>query len=154
MSLRSRYAVRLLTVPFAFLAVGTLAIGCARSTPGTTNTEAGYRVKVTVSGAAAASLTIAQLQDLPKVSLEAYSKSEEGPTLLSALELAGVNDFSRVTAIGLLKGRVASAELTLTREQVTGSVILDFTNRGTVKLAGADIPEDNWIIDVTELKVE
>jgi len=152
LNLRGLPAVRLLTVPFAFLVVAALATGCAKSTSGTT--EPGYLVKVTVKGAPAASLTIAQLQDLPKVSLDAYGKSEEGPTLLSALDLAGVKDFSKITISGLMKGRVASAELTLTRDQVTGTVILDFTNRGTVKLAGADIPEDNWIIDVTELKVE
>jgi hypothetical protein len=44
-----------------------------------------------------------------------------------------------VTAYGFSKGRVATAELTLTRDRVTDNAMLALVARGTVKLTGTDI---------------
>jgi hypothetical protein len=129
-----------------------LVTGCSDTTGD--SAEEDYHINFILKDTQVASLNLSQLQSLPKVSLSAFGKSEEGPTLLSVLELAGINEFNTITVIGMVKGRVASGELTLTRSEITDEVILDFTNRGTTKLAGAQIPEDNWIIDVTEMRLE
>jgi hypothetical protein len=129
-----------------------LVTGCSDTT--VDSAEEDYHINFILKDTQVASLNLSQLQSLPKVSLSAFGKSEEGPTLLSVLELAGINEFNTITVIGMVKGRVASGELTLTRSEITDEVILDFTNRGTTKLAGAQIPEDNWIIDVTEMRLE
>jgi hypothetical protein len=94
------------------------------------------------------------MSSLPKVTVTAYGKTEEGPTLQSVLGLAGIEDFNTLTVKGMLRGRVATGELTLKPADVLGGAILDFSNRGTAKVAGANIPEDNWIIDVSEIWAE
>jgi hypothetical protein len=135
-----------------------LVIGCSAKTVTPTETsptgEAGYHIKFFLKDKQVASLGITELQTLPKVSLSAFSVSEEGPTLLSVLELAGIKEFTKVQITGMVRGRIASAQLTLNRDEITPEVILDFTNRGTAKLAGAKIPQDNWVIDVSEIRAE
>jgi hypothetical protein len=136
----------------------TLFAGCSGQPDATDTAPPGsgesYQIKVVLPDKQVVFLGLSELQILPKVSITAYGKSEEGPTLLSALDLAGVKEFNKVTVVGMLRGRVASGELTLNRSEVTSEVILDFTNRGTAKLSGSQIPEDNWIIDVSEMRVE
>jgi hypothetical protein len=34
------------------------------------------------------------------------------------------------------------------------SAFVDFTNRGTVKLAGAGIAKDTWVKDINEIEVK
>jgi hypothetical protein len=148
-----------------FLSIFIFTAGCSgtattsstssSSTVASTTADTGdYRINIVYHGESFTALSLAQLQTLPKISLNAFNKSEEGPTLLSALELAGVKDFTALTVIGMLRGRIASGELTLMRNEITNEVILDFSNHGTAKLAGPNIPEDNWIIDVSEMRIE
>ncbi len=99
-------------------------------------------------------LKLADLTSLPQVKVTADSKEETGPTLLAVLGLAGIQDFSSVTAYGYTKGRVATAELTLNRSQINDQVVLDISNQGTAKLAGPNIPGNSWIIDVNKLVVK
>lgn len=134
--------------------VSALVTGCSNGGEESGADEQDYRIKIFSGGNLTTSLNLTQLQSLPNVSLSAFGKSEEGPTLLLVLELAGVKEFTKVTVVGMVRGRLASGELTLNRDEITGDVILDFTNRGTTKLAGAQIPEDDWIIDVTEIRTE
>ena len=84
----------------------------------------------------------------------ADGKNEEGPTLMSALALVGIVDFSTVTVYGFIPGRLGTAEITLKRAEITDRVILDFSNQGTCKLAGADIPTNNWIVDANKMVVK
>ena len=137
-----------------------LVIGCSpgKDGSGTTdnlnnNTEQ-YSVKVFLNGELLTFVSMDDLLALEQVSFTAENKDEEGPSLLSVLKLAGIGEFNEVTIIGLSRGRVASAELVLSRSQINGQVILDITNRGTTKLTSPDIPSNNWIIDVSELRVK
>jgi hypothetical protein len=147
----------------AAIAVSALATGCTASTASnstqtTATTSAaeptGYHIKVLQTGKPPAYVTLGQLKTLPTVTFNAYQRTETGPTLLSALKLAGIDNFARLTASGMLRGRVATGEITLSRAEVTDQVILDFSNEGKAKLAGSQIPFDNWIIDVSEVRVE
>jgi hypothetical protein len=146
------------------MAASTLTAGCAAransgsaatSSPASTSTEqAGYHINVLQNGRQTGSLSLAQLKTLPTVTFNAYQRTETGPTLLSALKLAGIDSFARITVSGMLRGRVATGELSLNRNDITDEVILDFSNEGKAKLAGSKIPFDNWIIDVSEVRVE
>jgi hypothetical protein len=133
-------------------------IGCsnevAEKSADTANNEEVYSVKIYLKGSFIKSITLDEIDALKKVTFSAEGKDEDGPKLTDVLKLADIVDFNQVTVVGLVKGRVASAELVLTRDQINDMVILDITNNGTTKLAGADIPSDNWIIDVSELRVE
>lgn len=135
---------------------GNTTPGAPAGTPTTTpQTDAGneYAIKVFWNGQQVALLSFDDLLQLPQIDVVADGKPQEGPTLLSVLQLAGIREFSQVKASGLCRGRIASAELVLNRADITDEVILDKTNIGTTKLCGPDIPYNNWIIDVNELAV-
>lgn len=88
------------------------------------------------------------VKGLPLASITVDGKVQEGPKLLDILKLAGITDFVEVTLTG------SSAAATLTREQVDDNTILDFSNRGTMKLATTYIPKANWTKDITEIAVK
>ena len=88
------------------------------------------------------------LKKLPLAHITVESKIEEGPMVLDVLKAAGVSDFKQITLTG------NNGSLTLARDQVNDETLLDFTNHGTVKLSATNVPKDNWIKDITEIKVE
>jgi hypothetical protein len=90
---------------------------------------------------------MADLKKLPLTSIMVGAKAEEGPALLEVLKAAGVTDFKQVTVSG-------DGSLTLTKAQITPQVVLDFSNRGTVKIAGPDLPIPSPAKDLTLIKVE
>ncbi len=91
--------------------------------------------------------TMADLKKLPLTSIMVGAKAEEGPALLEVLKAAGVADFKQVTVSG-------DGTVTLTKEQITPQVVLDFSNRGTVKIASPDLPIPSPAKDLTLIKVE
>ena len=128
-----------------------LLLGCSY---GTNSGSSGYTIDIFSHDTQIASLSLDQLLNLPQVNVSAAGRTEEGPTLLSALDLAGVTNFSQLTATGMTQGRIAEAELTLTRDEIDDEVILDITNSGTAKLCGPNISFDSWIRDVNKLVVQ
>ena len=138
-------------------ALGLTACSAPERVPGTSaqiETGTGYSIQVFRSETQVGSLTLAALSKLDTVKFTADGKNEEGPTLMSALALVGITGFDEITVYGFSKGRLATAEKTLKWSQINDKVILDFSNQGTCKLAGADIPSNDWIIDVTRLVVK
>ena len=93
-------------------------------------------------------VTLEAVKSLPLASLTVEGKVQEGPKLMDILKLAGITDFVEVTLTG------SSAAVTLTREHVDDNTILDFSNRGTMKLATTYIPKANWTKDITEIVVK
>ncbi len=92
-------------------------------------------------------VSLDELKRLPSLKLD-MPGSEEGPKLADVLLQAGIADYSQVTITG------SSGSIVLTKDQVTGRVILDYTNRGTMKLASPDIPKDQWVKDITNIEVK
>ena len=113
-----------------------------------------YSVAVILSDKQIAALTVSDLSKLTQVKANVAGADEQGPTLLSVLDFAGIKDFREVTIYGFTKGRVASAQLTLKNTEVTVNMILALVSRGTVKLTGTDIGADKAIIDVSRLVVK
>ena len=139
------------TVPTSSLSPTSQTSPIATPNPSTT---AAYAIQVMVNGGRVATLTVADLAKLPQVNANVEGTQEHGPTLLSALQLAGVKDFSQVVIHGYTKGRIATAELTLTKVQITDNVMLALVTRGTAKLTGTDIGSARAIIDVSEIDVQ
>ncbi len=94
-------------------------------------------------------VSLKELDSLGKGRILVDGKWEEGPTLPEVLRFAGVTEFQRVTVIGS-----EVPPVTLTRDQVTSEVVLDFTNHGTVKFSSPSVPKKDWVKDVTTIKVE
>jgi hypothetical protein len=128
----------------------------ATNTPANSATPSGnvYSIAIISKGEQIASFTRNALLKLEQVYIEAGGSEQSGPTLLSVLQLAGISDFNDITAYGLNRGRLATAELTLQKSQIDENVVLDMTNRGTCKLCGTDISQNDWIIDINKLEVE
>lgn len=93
-------------------------------------------------------VTLEAVKKLPLAQITVEGKVQEGPKLMDILSLAGITDFTEVTLAG------NSASTTLTRAQVDDNTILDFSNRGTMKLATTYIPKANWTKDITEIMVK
>jgi hypothetical protein len=145
MSRPGRVAALAPVVVAALVAVVALApVGCSRWG------RAGSRAQFTVvvRGGRQTTFSLDSLARLPFVRVMADGKEQEGPTLSTVLAAAGARDYSGVTVIGRI-GR-----LRLARSSVTADVLLDFTNRATVKLASPHIPKSRWVKDVTRIEVQ
>lgn len=130
----------------------TLGTACNKSGSGTASAHSPARAdavfEVTTPDGRSVPFSTNELRELPLTSIVVEGKAEEGPALVEVLRKAGVDEFNQVTLAG------NGASLTLTREQVTSEVILDLTNRGTVKLAAPNVPKNDWVKDITRIKVE
>lgn len=93
-------------------------------------------------------VTLAAVKDLKLAELTVEGKVQEGPMLKDVLGLAGITEFNEVTLSG------SSAPVTLTFAQVDTNTILDFSNRGTMKLATTYIPKAEWTKDISEIVVK
>jgi hypothetical protein len=141
---------------FSFLAACTSKSDISTSVngPQTTTDTSTYQIEFLENNQQVDSVSLAQLHALPSVTLTLDGKSEVGPTLSSVLELAGIKDFSQITVSGMLKGRLATGQLTLKSSDITDQVILSYNNVGKTKLCGTQIPDSNWIIDVAEIDAQ
>jgi hypothetical protein len=113
----------------------------------------GYSIAINVEGRTVAYFSLDQLKKMPQVKLRAADRDNEGPTLPTLIKTAGLDEFQSVKVIGQDRGRMADAELDLTRAQVNEQTVLDITNRGTCKFASPDVAFENWIYDVTALDI-
>lgn len=119
--------------------------------PVQSGSPADYRVKVVRGGATLRSFDLAELRDVGVKSVTAQGQVQQGPSLLAVLGEAGVTDFTAVDVLG--QGLRDKGKLTLTRAQVDGDVVLAIAKRGTVKLAGPNVPSAMRVRDVLELTV-
>ena len=137
----------------------SLATSCSAAGNTATRTGAppaaptGYVVNVTLDGNPVAALSLDALGKLEQTTARNQEHDSTGPTLTAVLKLAGITDFNEVKIGGVNRGRVATAELTLKKSQLTDRTIMDVTNRGTVKFTDAVVPFESWIFDVTDLDV-
>jgi hypothetical protein len=145
---------RILVISLAILILlSGLVVACSQDAK--TSSKEQYRIKVFQNNTLVASLRSDDLKALEQVSFFSTEKDREvkGPSLLYVLNWLGIDDFTRVTVIGLARGRKSDAEFILDRQQFGKQVILTFSGGGRVKLAGTDIPWDA-VIDVSEVRVE
>jgi hypothetical protein len=153
----SRTRRRVLAVA-AVLAVVIAAAWAAEqwSKPGadaaTSISAPGYTVKVVQAGKVLKAFSLADLHRLPVTHVVMNEKEQDGPTLTAVLQAAGVSGPVPVSIGGT--GLRDSGHLRLSAAQLTSKVVLDFTDRGTVKACSPDIAQPDWVRDVTEIRVD
>jgi hypothetical protein len=112
----------------------------------------GYAVTVRSDGRTAGRFDVAALRALPAVDVSTPQSRgkqvQHGPLVRTVLSRAGVQRFTRLRAVG------PGTTRTFTAGEIDDQVVLDFDNRGTVKLAGARLSQDRWVQDVTELDAD
>ncbi len=138
------------SILWLILAVALLLAGCSRSAgnPSENGKPSDALLTVEIPDGENVYFTLEQMQELPITTITVEGKPEEGPSLLAALEAAGVTEFEEVTLTG------NDGSITLSFDQVHDEVILDITKRDTLKFAATDVPKATWIHDVYLIEIK
>lgn len=129
--------------------------GCADDVTDATEPPADDVVlRVVLAGEVAADWTLADLESrVDFVSITIDGDDQSGPRLLDVLNASGVDGWETAEVFGLGEGRVVEVALDITSAQVNDGWILDVTKQGTLKLATADLPREQWVRDVGEINL-
>jgi hypothetical protein len=111
-----------------------------------------YSIAVEQGGEVLKHYDLAALHALPQAAVEIDGKDQRGPLLATVLADAGVTSFRSVEVCGAAIRD--PGHLTLTDSQVTRSVQLDFSDRGTVKVCSAWLERKEWVRDVLTIAAE
>lgn len=132
-----------------------LASACSDGGTGTTQPPAADVVLRVVSGGeVAADWTLADLEaSVEFTELTVGDDLQSGPLLLDVLAASGVGDWESGRVFGMGEGRVFEVTLDINSGAVDRGWILDVTNKGTLKLAAADLSKDQWVRDVGEINI-
>ena len=144
---------RLFVLGLASLVVGTGIAGCATATDTETDTEtaSGYHLVIRQDARVLDEFDLARLGELPQTEIATPqshgSPVQRGPTVRAVLDAAGATGVRSVR----FEGRDPAQ--TLAAADLTDQVVLSFTKRDTLKLAGTDLERDRWVRDVSALVV-
>ena len=111
-----------------------------------------YAVTIVRGDETLASFDTEALRDLPTLTIESEGKTETGPAVIAVLRAAGVDAFESITVRGM--GLRDEGVLRLTRQQVREDLVLDFADRGTVKLVSPELKWEDRVRDVTTIEVQ
>jgi hypothetical protein len=121
--------------------------GAPQGAPGRT-----YSVAVVRDGSVVRRFSVTDLQALPQGRIVVDDKEQDGPTVRSVLTASGVDDFEQLTVKGA--GLRDDGALSLPATRVDDTLLLDFSDRGTVKVCSPAIDWGDWVRDVSELRVD
>ena len=77
---------------------------------------------------------------------------QSGPLLIDVIAASGVENWQSGEVFGMGEGRTFEVKLDVSASEVDDGWILDVTNQGTLKLAAADLPREQWVRDVSEIR--
>lgn len=98
--------------------------------------------------------TLAELRDqLEFVTLEIDGDQQNGPRLLDVLAASGAAGWTTAEVLGKGESRAFDVGVEVSSTEVDDGWILDVTNRGTLKLAAAALPRDQWVRDAGEIRL-
>ena len=112
----------------------------------------GVVLRVVVDGKVAVDWTLADLEaDVPFVDLVIDGDEQNGPLLTAVLAASGVSEWESGEVIGMGEGRIFAVGLDISVAEINDGWIFDVTNKGSLKLASADLPREQWVRDVGEI---
>jgi hypothetical protein len=111
-------------------------------------------LRVVQDGEVLADWTLADLEAaVPFTTITVDGDDQTGPLLLDVLAASGAEGWGTGEVLGLGEGRAFEVELEIAAADVNGGWVLDVTNQGTLKLAADDLPRQQWVRDVAEIRV-
>jgi hypothetical protein len=111
-------------------------------------------LRVVVDGEVAADWTLDDLRSaVGFVEVKYGADVQSGPRFLDVLAASGVDVWETGEVFGMSEGRVIEASLAVSATEVTQDWVLDVTNRGTLKLMSSDLPRQQWVRDVREIRI-
>ncbi len=87
------------------------------------------------------------------VTLVIDGDEQSGPRLLDVLAASGITDWETAEVLGKGEGRSFDIGIEVRADDVDEGWVLDVTKRGTLKLAAADLPREQWVRDAGEIRV-
>ncbi len=119
-------------------------------TPGTTTL-----FTVTQGGKTLKTWTLEELQAaVTFTSITVDGDQQNGPLLKDVLAASGVTSWAKGEVDGRGPSRSFDVAVPIDPSQVNDTWIIDITKRGTVKLAADNLPREQWVRDITEIKLQ
>jgi hypothetical protein len=141
-----------LVVAVVVAVLAALQLADSKGAGGDTSSPApGYSVAVVRDGKVLARLTLADLRALPQAHVVIDEKEQDGPLVTDVLDKAAAGPVATVTVVGA--GLRDSGKLRVGDKAVIDSLVIDFSDRGTVKVCSPKLPWSEWVRDVTEIRV-
>ena len=98
-------------------------------------------------------LALADLEgDVEFVEIVVDGDAQRGPRLIDVIAASGVAEWETGEVLGMSEGRVVEVTLEIDAATVNESWVFDVTNRGTLKLAAPELPRQEWVRDVGEIR--
>jgi hypothetical protein len=114
----------------------------------------GVVLRIVANGDVAAEWTLTDLEEqVTFTDLTIDGDPQSGPLLLDVLNASGVEEWDSGEVIGMSEGRVFEVGLDISSSDVDEGWVLDVTKQGTLKLASAELPRDEWVRDVGEINI-
>ena len=110
-----------------------------------------YRVEIVVDNETVGAFNLDSMKALPQREVSMQGQIQEGPSVLSLLEVAGIKQFDRLVISGM--GERDDGRIVLTSHEVNEDVLLDFAARGTVKICGPNVEWADRVRDVQRIEV-
>ena len=111
-------------------------------------------LRIVLDGEVAVDWTLAALEEeIAFTDLAIDGDSQSGPLLVDVLAASGVEEWTSGEVFGMGEGRVFEVSLPIVSSEVDAGWVLDVTNQGTLKLAPAELPREQWVRDVGEIHI-
>ena len=139
-----------------FLVVVVIGVlgACSADGAGTDDAPADDVVLRVVDGSVVArDWTLDELQaELSFAEIVVDGDAQTGPLLVDLITASGIDGWETGQVLGMSEGRVVEVGLDIESSQVDETWIFDVTKRGTLKLASPDLPRQQWVRDVGEIR--
>jgi hypothetical protein len=137
--------------------VGLVLLAGACSDGGGTEADNGEPqivLTVYVADEVVAEWTLDALQaEVEFVTLVIDGDEQSGPRVLDVLTASGITDWETAEVLGKGEGRSFDIGIEINADEVDEEWLFDVTNRGTLKLAAADLPREQWVRDAGEIRI-
>ena len=111
-------------------------------------------LRIVLEGEVAVDWTLAALEEeIAFTELAIDGDTQSGPLLVDVLAASGVEEWTSGEVFGMGEGRVFEVSLPIASSEVDTGWVLDVTNQGTLKLAAAELPREQWVRDVGEIHI-
>lgn len=131
-----------------------LLVGCSDDASSTAQAPADdVLLRVLDGDAVARDWSLADLEsELEFVEIVIEGDEQRGPRFLDVISASGVSDWESGEVLGMSEGRAIEVALEIDRATIDETWLFDVTNRGTLKLAAPDLPRQQWVRDVGEIR--
>lgn len=141
----------------AVIVTGMAVMVPACSDEGAETTEppaADVVLRIVAGGEVIADWTLPELEaavDFSELTIDGSAQS--GPLLLDVLAASDVAEWETAEVFGMGEGRVFEVTLGIDAADVDDEWILDVTKQGSLKLAATELPREQWVRDVGEIRI-